>query len=134
MSWDLTEEFDLLDKLIRERSSDVKQMRQLLGLIRRMYGGARFMDEAQDKLYASVTQRPRNILARLDAGDSETATREAAKAIAWFYVRFQGDDLAAMTKYPHIADELRAVRDLAARNEIVRDEVVHAKGDELHQS
>ena len=91
------------------------------------------MDEAQDKLYASMTQRHRNILAGLDAGDSEAAMREAAKAIAWFYLRFQGDDPATTTKYPHIADELRSVRDLASRSEVVREAINTARGHEIHE-
>jgi hypothetical protein len=128
----LTEQFANLDKLIGERSGDVKQMRDILDSIRSNYDIARFMGEAQDKLYASIARGHRKVLVHLEAGDSSDAMREAAKAIAWFHLRFQHANPSALTKYPHIAEELLAVRELAARSEILRDAVSKAQGGDIH--
>lgn len=123
MSWDLTDKFDTLDRMIRERSSDAKQMREIFDLIRRTYDATRFLDVAQDNLYAAIARGHRKVLTHLEAGDAAAALHEAAKAVAWFHFRFQGYDPSVMTKYPHIAEELRAVRELVARSEVLREAV-----------
>ena len=109
------DQFDELDRMLLSRSTDYGKMRTALQAIRQLKEFARMMGGAQDKLYASIARGHRKALVHLESGDSAAAMREAANAVAWFYVRFQGDDPATMTQYPHIAEELRAVRELAAR-------------------
>ena len=128
------DQFDELDQLLLSRSTDYGRMRTTLQEIRQLKEFARMMGSAQDKLYASIARGHRKALLHLENGDSAAAMREAAKAVAWFYVRFQGDDPATMTQNPHIADELRAVRELAARSEILNEASSKTKGHEIHDA
>jgi hypothetical protein len=124
--------FNDLDRLLLAKSTDYEKMRAILQEIRRSHEFVRMMEPAQDRLYASIARGHRKVLVHLEAGDSNAAMREAAKAVAWFFVRFQGDQPTSIPQFPHIEGELRAVRELAGRNEILREAVRNTKGHEIH--
>jgi hypothetical protein len=126
------EHFNELDRLLGSKSTDYEKMRSILQAIRQSHEFVRMMEPAQDRLYASIARGHRKTLVHLEAGDPAAAAREAAKAVAWFHHRFQGDDPASMTQFPHIAEELRAVRELAARSENLKEAVSKTKGNEIH--
>jgi hypothetical protein len=124
--------FNELDRLLLSESTDYEKMRTTLHAIRQSNEFVRMMGPAQDRLYASIARGHRKALVHLEAGDSAAAAREAAKAIAWFHHRFQGNDPASMTQFPHIAQELRAVREIAARSEILREAIGKTMGNDIH--
>ena len=128
------DQFNELDQLLLSRSTDYERMRATLQAIRQSHEFVRMMAPAQDKLYASIARGHRKVLVHLEAGDSTAAMREAAKAIAWFLSRFRNGDPAAMTEFPHIAEDLRAARDLAARSEVLSEAVRNTKGNEIHDA
>ena len=127
-------QFNELDQLLRSRSTDYERMRAILQAIRQSHEFVRMMVPAQDRLYASIARGHRKVLAHLESGDSSAAMREAAKALAWFLVRFRYDDPAAMTEFPHIAEDLRAARELAARSEVLGEAVRNTRGQEIHDT
>ena len=128
----LDDEFNELDTMLASRSTDYETMRARLQAICQKHGFVRMMGPAQDRLYASIARGHRKALVHLEAGDTVAAMQEAAKAVAWFHTRFQGDDPEAMTRFPQIAEELRAVRELASRSEVLREAVRNTKGHEIH--
>src|SRR5688572_11420859 len=130
----LEDDFDELDRMLLAMSTDYEKMRTTLQAIREAKELARMMGPAQDRLYASIARGHRKVLGHLKAADTAAATREAAKAVAWFYVRFQGDDCGTMDRFPHIAEELRAVRELAANSEILREAISKTTGREIHDA
>jgi len=127
------DDFDELDRLLSEKSIDYERMRSTLQSIRRVRELARMMTPAQDRLYAAIARGHRKVFRHLEAGDVEAATRETAKVLAWFYVRFQGDEPSMMTRTPECAEEVRGVREIAARSEVVSDAISRTTGTELHE-
>jgi len=127
------DQFNELDQLLLSHSTDYERMRGTLQAIRKSHEFVRMMAPAQDKLYASIARGHRKVLVHLEAGDSASAMREAAKAIAWFLRRFQYDP-RALTEFPHIAEDLRAARDLASRSEVLSEAIRNAKGNEIHDA
>jgi hypothetical protein len=128
----LEDNFGELDGMLASHSMDHEAMRAKLKAICDKHGFVRMMGPAQDRLYASIARGHRKALVHLEAGNTAAAMQEAAKAVAWFYTRFQGDDLESMTRFPQIAEELRAVRELVSRSEILREAVKNTKGNEIH--
>ncbi|MBM3840858.1 MAG: hypothetical protein FJ398_23465 [Verrucomicrobia bacterium] len=128
------DDFDTLDRLLLAKSTDYEKMHATLQAIRRLKEFAQMMSPAQDRLYASVARGHRKVLGHLEVGDVAAATREATKAVAWFYVRFQGDDPNAMTQCPEVAEELLKVRAFAARSETLREAIGKTTGREIHDT
>jgi len=127
----LDDDFNELDGMLASRSADYERMRAKLQAIRQRRGSV--MIPAEDALYASISRGHRKALVHLEAGNTAAAMRQAAKATAWFYTRFDSwDTTEAMAQFPQIAKELRALRDLACRSEILRDAVKNTKGNEIH--
>jgi hypothetical protein len=128
------DDFDELNRLLSEKSIDYEKMRATLQRIRRLKEFARMMTPATDRLYAAIARGHRKVFKHLEAGDVEAATRETAKVIAWFYIRFQGDDPSMMTRCPQCAEEVSGVREIAARSELLKDAISKTTGTELHEA
>jgi len=126
------DQFNELDRMLRSRSTDYEKMRTMLESIRNSHDFVRMMGPAQDKLYASIARGHRKALIHLENNDSAAAAHEAAKAVAWFYVRFRGYDASGVSEFPQIEKELLAVRELAARSEILKHAISKIKGSEIH--
>jgi len=128
------DDFDELDRLLSAKSTDYEKMRTTLQKMRRLEEFARLMMPAQDRLYAAIARGHRKVFRHLEAGDVEAATRETAKVLAWFYIRFQGDEPSMMTRCPECAEEVRGVREIAARSELLKDAISKTTGTELHEA
>ena len=127
------DDFDELDHLLSNKSNDHERMRAKLQAIRNLKEFARMMSPAQDRLYASIARGHQKVFKHLERDDINAATCETAKVIAWFYIRFQGNDPdAMMTRCPEIAAELCVVREIATRSDILRDAISKTTGTELH--
>jgi hypothetical protein len=130
------DDFNELDQMLSEKSCDYEKMRSALNKIRSRQEFARLMMPAQDRLYAAIARGHRKVFDHLKAQNFGAAIRESAKVIAWFYIRFQGDDPdepSMMARCPEIAEEVRAVRDIAARSELLREAISKTTGAELHE-
>ena len=130
------DDFNELDQMLSEKSCEYEKMRIALSKIRSGREFARMMMPAQDRLYAAIARGHRKVFNHLKARNVGAATRESAKIIAWFYIRFQGDDPdepSMMARCPQIAEEVRAVREMAARSELLRDAISKTSGTELHE-
>ena len=125
---------DELDQMLLSHSTDYDKMRAKVQKLRQSQEFVRMMGSAQDKLYASIARGHRKVLVNLENGDSAAAAREAAKVVAWFHLRFQGDDPGSISAFPHIAKELLAVRELLIRSEILREAVSKCTGNDLHDA
>jgi hypothetical protein len=128
------DDFDELERMLTEKSSDHEKMLAKLQAISRLKEFARMMSPAQDRLYASIARGHRKVFKHLENGDIAAATRETAKVIAWFYIRFQGEDPDKMPRCQQIAEELSGVLELVARSEILRDAISKTTGSELHEA
>jgi hypothetical protein len=113
--------FDELDRMLLAKSTDYGKMRAVVQEMRRVHEIARFLEPAQDNLYASIAHGHRKALAYLEAGDTEAAKREMAGAVSWFVRRFGSFDPASLAKAPKVLEELRAVRELAERSNVLRE-------------
>jgi hypothetical protein len=129
---DFEDRFDELDRMLLSKTTDHEKMRAALREMRASREIARFMGPAQDRLYASIARGHRKVLEHLEAGETAAAAHTAAKAIAWFYVRFQGIDPTTTPKNPEIANELREVQELAGRSEVLRKALGNPTAGEIH--
>ena len=130
------DDFNELDKMLAEKSCEYEKMRAALSKIRSRREFARMMMPAQDRLYAAIARGHRKVFNHLKARNIGAATKESAKVIAWFHVRFQGDDPdepSMMARCPQIAEEVRAVREIAEHSELLRDVISKTTGRELHE-
>src|SRR5689334_10223178 len=82
--------FGKLEDLLLSQSTDFVEMRRILSEIQKTRDVMRWLDEAQDRLYASIASGHLKVLEKLETGDIEQAKKEAAAAIAWFHLRFRG--------------------------------------------
>ena len=123
--------FDELDRMLLAKSTDYEKMRALVQRMRQADELARMLGPAQDRLYASIAHGHRKALAHLEAGDTAAAMREMAGAVSWFHRRFHGTEPAALATAPKIADELRAVGQLAERSEVLR-EALRSQSYDIH--
>lgn len=133
----LEDDFCELDRMLSENSCEYEEMRAVFKRIRDKEQFTRMMMPAQDRLYAAIARGHRKVFKHLETGDVEAATRETAKVIAWFYIRFQGDDpdeLSMMARCPQVAEEVRGVREIASRSELLRDAISKTTGTELHET
>lgn len=128
------DDFDELEKMLLAKSTDYEGMRIKLKAIRQLKNFAEMMSPAQESLYASISRSHRKVLGHLDVADTKAATREAAKAIAWFYFRFRGTDPSALNRSPQLAEELREVRKLAEQSELLREAISKTTGQEIHDA
>lgn len=86
------DDFNKLDQMLSEKSCEYEKMLAALNKIRSRREFAQMMMPAQDRLYAAIARGHRKVFKHLKARNIGAATRESAKVIAWFYIRFQGDD------------------------------------------
>lgn len=112
--------FEKLDKLIIDKSTDYTEMRRLLQGIWDTKEVFRWLDDAQDRLYASIASGHLKVLHNLELGNIEQAKEEAAAAIAWFHLRFQGSHSDMASRCPQIAETLQRIDEEAVRNETLR--------------
>ncbi len=82
---------------------------------------------------ASIARGHRKALVHLEAGDTGNAMRESTKAIGWVHRRFQGDDPERLAQYPHIANEIRAVRELAERSATLKEALANGNDRDIHE-
>lgn len=109
------ESFAELDRLLANESKDFVEMRRLLQEIWHTKEVFRWLDKAQDRLYASIASGHLKVLHNLEAGDIEGAKREAAAAIAWFHLRFNLTPPVMASQCPEIVETLRKIGDEAAQ-------------------
>ena len=126
------DDLDALEKMLLAKSIDYEAMQIKLQAIRQSREIARMLGPAQDELYASITRGHRKVFAHLENGNNLEAMREAARAIAWFHRRFGTFNPDEMTNHPKIVTEIRAVKELVARNEILQEAVRNCRDNEIH--
>ncbi len=122
--------FGQLEKLILSQSTDFVAMRRLLYEIQRTRDISRWLDDAQDRLYASIASGHLKILQHLEAGDIEKAKLEAAAAIAWFHLRFRGFQPDATGRCPQISEVFQQVAKVAEQSPALR-EALQKPGEEI---
>lgn len=115
------ESFDELDQMLLAKSTDYEKMRAVVQEMRRVHEVARFLEPAQDNLYASIAHGHRKALAYLESGDTQAAKREIAGAVSWLVRRFQGLSPLALAKAPKVVEELQAAGELAEHSEVLRE-------------
>lgn len=113
--------FGQLEKLLLSRSTDFEEMRRILYEIQKTRDVTRWLDDAQDRLYASIASGHLKVLQHLEAGDIQKAKDEAAAAIAWFRLRFQGFQPDATGRCSQISEVLQRVAEVAEQSPALQD-------------
>ena len=104
--------FEQLDNLLLSGSNDFTEMRRLLGEIQKTRDVFRWLDSAQDGLYASIASGHLKVLEYLEAGQPEKAKQEAAAAVPWFHLRFRGfqpDDTGQLRRISEVFERVAKV-------------------------
>jgi hypothetical protein len=112
--------FQRLDQLLRERSADFEEMRRLVAEIQKAKEVCRWLDSAQDRLYASIASGHLKVLQHLEAGDIEQAKEEAAAAVAWFHLRFRAFQPDSAGRFPQITDVFARISGVAEQSATLR--------------
>ena len=113
--------FGQLEKLLLSQSTDFVGMRRVLYEIQKTRDVMRWLDEAQDRLYASIASGHLKVLQHLEAGDIEKAKQEAAAAIAWFHLRFRGFQPDATGRCPQVSEVFQHIAEVAEQSPSLRD-------------
>jgi hypothetical protein len=119
-----------LDKLLLSQSNDFAEMRRLLHEIQKTRDVYRWMDSAQDGLYASIASGHLKVLQHLEEGQLKNAKREAAAAVAWFYHRFQAFEHDTNERMPQVEEVFHRVAEVAKHSPVLR-EVLQKPGEEI---
>ncbi len=115
------QQLEHLDTLLRERSADFDEMRRTLTEIRKSRELQRFMETAQDRLYASIATGHLRVLQHLETGDIERAKQEAAAAVAWFHHRFEGFQPNPSGRFPQITEVFQSISEIAKGSATLRE-------------
>jgi hypothetical protein len=112
---------DQLDKLLLSQSTDFAEMRRILHEIQKTRDVYRWMDSAQDRLYASIASGHLKVLQHLEEGQLKNAKKEAAAAVAWFYLRFQACEHDTNDRIPQISEVFHRVAQVAEHSPALRE-------------
>lgn len=117
----IEEQLERLDILLGEGSTDFDEMRRTLAEIRKSEQILRWMDSAQDGLYASIASGHLKVLQHLEAGDVEKAKEEAAAAIAWFHHRFAYFQPDTTGRIPQVSEVFKGISQVAEKSAKLRE-------------
>src|SRR5207247_1084546 len=112
--------FNELDRHLESRSTDFEEMRRLLAQLKETKDVSKWLDSAQDQLYASIASAHLKVLSYLEDGNIDEAKREACAAIRWFQLRFHFFSPEANGRIPKIVETFNGIAALAEKSAALR--------------